>query len=107
MDSVQVHSGQMLPGVAGLKGPFSCLNSARLGISFGVIGALEDCVKRAREYALERIQFNKPLASFQLVQKKLVDANTEAALGLCASIQLGRMKDEGTWCRKSFRSDDL
>ncbi|KAG0140720.1 hypothetical protein CROQUDRAFT_664802 [Cronartium quercuum f. sp. fusiforme G11] len=98
MDSVPVPSGNILPKVSGLKGPFSCLNSARLGISFGVIGALEDCVKRTREYALDRVQFNRPLASFQLVQKKLVDANTEAALGLCASIQLGRMKDEGTWC---------
>ncbi|KAI8457898.1 mitochondrial glutaryl-CoA dehydrogenase [Phakopsora pachyrhizi] len=97
LDSVSVPSENVLPNVAGLKGPFSCLNNARFGISFGVIGALEDCVERAREYALERVQFDKPLAAFQLVQKKLVDANTEAALGLCAAIQLGRLKDAGTW----------
>ncbi|CAH7670798.1 mitochondrial glutaryl-CoA dehydrogenase [Phakopsora pachyrhizi] len=97
MDSVSVPSENILPNVAGLKGPFSCLNNARFGISFGVIGALEDCVERAREYALERVQFDKPLAAFQLVQKKLVDANTEAVLGLCAAIQLGRLKDAGTW----------
>jgi len=98
MDSVPVPATNMLPNVTGLKGPFSCLNSARFGISFGVMGALEECVKRAREYALERVQFNKPLAAFQLVQKKLVDANTEAVIGLCAAVQLGRMKDAGTWC---------
>ncbi|POW03371.1 hypothetical protein PSHT_11690 [Puccinia striiformis] len=80
MDSVPVPSGNILPKVSGLKGPFACLNSARFGISFGVMGALEECVKRAREYSLERIQFNKPLAAFQLIQKKLVDANTEASL---------------------------
>jgi glutaryl-CoA dehydrogenase len=66
-----------------------------LGISFGVIGALEDCIDRTRAYALERKQFKRPLASFQLVQKKLVDAQTEAALGLSASIQVARMKDQG------------
>ncbi|KNZ60779.1 glutaryl-CoA dehydrogenase [Puccinia sorghi] len=98
MDSVPVPTTNMLPKVTGLKGPFSCLNSARFGISFGVMGALEECVKRAREYALERVQFNKPLAAFQLIQKKLVDANTEAVIGLCAAVQLGRMKDAGTWC---------
>ncbi|KAI9609078.1 hypothetical protein KEM48_002997 [Puccinia striiformis f. sp. tritici PST-130] len=98
MDSVPVPSGNILPKVSGLKGPFACLNSARFGISFGVMGALEECVKRAREYSLERIQFNKPLAAFQLIQKKLVDANTEAVIGLCAAVQLGRMKDAGTWC---------
>lgn len=98
MDSVRVPSSHVLPNVTGLKGPFSCLNNARFGISFGVIGALEECVKRSREYSLDRIQFNKPLAGFQLVQKKLVDAHTEAVIGLCAAIQLGRMKDAGTWC---------
>lgn len=98
MDTVPVPSKNILPKVEGLKGPFSCLNNARFGISFGVMGALEDCVKRAREYSLDRIQFNKPLASFQLIQKKLVDANSEAVIGLCAAIQLGRMKDSGTWC---------
>ena len=67
----------------------------RFGISWGVMGALEDCINRAREYALERHQFNRPLASFQLVQKKLVDAQTEVALGLLASLQVGRLKDQG------------
>lgn len=65
------------------------------GISWGVMGALEDCISRTREYALERKQFNRPLASFQLVQKKLVDAQTEVTLGLLASLQVGRLKDEG------------
>ncbi|MBW0519513.1 hypothetical protein O181_059228 [Austropuccinia psidii MF-1] len=97
MDSVLVPSRNLLPNVSGLKGPFSCLNNARFGISFGVMGALEDCISKARDYALERTQFNKPLAAFQLVQKKLVDAHTEAAMGLCSAIQLGRMKDAGTW----------
>jgi glutaryl-CoA dehydrogenase len=82
MDSVPVPTANMLPNVTGLKGPFSCLNNARFGISFGVMGALEESVKRAREYALERVQFNKPLAAFQLVQKKLVDANSDAVFGL-------------------------
>jgi glutaryl-CoA dehydrogenase len=67
----------------------------RYGISWGVIGALEDCIFRSRSYALERHQFKRPLASFQLVQKKLVDAQTEAALGLLASLQVGRLKDRG------------
>lgn len=68
---------------------------SRFGISWGVMGALEDCINRAREYALERHQFNRPLASFQLVQKKLVDAQTEVALGLQACLQVGRLKDRG------------
>src|SRR6266404_644046 len=67
----------------------------RYGISWGVMGALEDCIDRARAYALERHQFKKPLASFQLVQKKLVDAHTEVVLGLGASLQVGRLKDQG------------
>ncbi len=67
----------------------------RYGISWGVMGSLEDCIHRTREYALERSQFDRPLASFQLVQKKLVDAQTEVALGLQASLQVGRLKDEG------------
>jgi len=70
------------------------LNSARYGISWGVMGALEDCVHRTRAYALERHQFNRPLASFQLVQKKLVEAQSEVALGLLASLQVGRLKDQ-------------
>ncbi|OCH93468.1 acyl-CoA dehydrogenase NM domain-like protein [Obba rivulosa] len=95
MDNVRVGHDALLPKVSGLKGPFGCLNSARYGISWGAMGALEDCIHRAREYALVRRQFGRPLASFQLVQKKLVDAQTEAALGLLASVQVGRLKDEG------------
>ncbi|GAA5902106.1 hypothetical protein JCM5296_006605 [Sporobolomyces johnsonii] len=96
MDEVQVPQGQML-NVEGLKGPFSCLNNARFGISFGIIGALEEAVRVTREYALERKQFRKPLAGFQLVQKKLADANMEAAIGLVSCVQLGRLKDSKNW----------
>ncbi|KAJ6589850.1 acyl-CoA dehydrogenase NM domain-like protein [Mycena vulgaris] len=95
MDSVRVSHDALLPTSKGLGSPFSCLNSARFGISWGVMGALEDCIDRALAYALERHQFQRPLASFQLVQKKLVDAQTEAALGLLASLQVGRLKDAG------------
>ncbi|KIY69471.1 acyl-CoA dehydrogenase domain-containing protein [Cylindrobasidium torrendii FP15055 ss-10] len=94
MDHVQVGQDALLPKTLGLKSPFSCLNSARFGISWGVMGALEDCLHRVRTYALERQQFNRPLASFQLVQKKLVDAQTEVALGLQASLQVGKLKDQ-------------
>lgn len=81
----------------GLGSPFECLNSARYGISWGVVGALEACIAEARQYSLDRKQFKKPLAAFQLVQKKIADASTEASLGLLASLQLGRAKDAGTW----------
>jgi len=95
MDNVKISHDQILEGSRGLGSAFSCLNSARYGISWGVIGALEDCINRTREYALERKQFKRPIASFQLVQKKLVDAQTEVALGLLASHQVGTMKDAG------------
>lgn len=95
LDGVHAPHSALLPKSLGLGSPFACLNSARYGISWGVIGALEDCVSRAREYALERKQFKRPLASFQLVQKKLVDAHSAAAFGLLASVQVGRLKDEG------------
>ncbi|EPQ55136.1 acyl-CoA dehydrogenase NM domain-like protein, partial [Gloeophyllum trabeum ATCC 11539] len=95
LDSVKVSQEALLPGSRGLGSPFSCLNNARYGISWGVMGALEDCIARAREYALERHQFGRPLASFQLVQKKLVDAQTEVTTGLLASLQVGRLKDAG------------
>lgn len=98
LDNVQVGDDALLPKSGGLGSPFSCLNSARFGISWGVIGALEDSINRARDYALERNQFNRPLASFQLVQKKLVDASSAATLGLLGAYQLGRLKDEGKWC---------
>ena len=95
MDSVKAPHSALLPHGQGLGAPFSCLNSARYGISWGVMGSLEDCLQRAREYALERHQFSRPLASFQLVQKKLADAHSEIALGLQVSLQVGRLKDQG------------
>ncbi|KAF8270510.1 acyl-CoA dehydrogenase domain-containing protein [Lactarius quietus] len=95
MDKVKVPHDALMPGAVGLGAAFSCLNNARYGISWGVIGALEACLSQAREYALERHQFKRPLASFQLVQKKLADAHTEIALGLQASLRVGRLKDEG------------
>lgn len=95
MDGCEVPAENMLPHVEGLRGPFSCLNSARYGISWGVVGALEDCLDRARTYALERKQFNNPLAKYQLIQKKLADASTDAAFGLMAAYQVGRLKDQG------------
>ncbi|KFY63753.1 hypothetical protein V496_03708 [Pseudogymnoascus sp. VKM F-4515 (FW-2607)] len=96
LDNCPVPQENMFPDVEGLKGPFSCLNSARYGISWGVMGALEDCLDRARTYSLERKQFKgNPLAKYQLIQKKLADASTDAAFGILASIQVGRLKDEG------------
>ncbi len=93
MDSVEVGEEHLLPGVSGLKGPFSCLNRARYGISWGVMGAAEDCWFRAREYGLDRIQFNRPLAQTQLFQKKLADMQTDITLGLLASWRVGRLFD--------------
>ena len=94
LDSCPVPEENML-NVSGLKGPFSCLNSARYGIAWGVMGALEDCLARARTYSLERKQFGNPLAKYQLIQKKLADASTDAAYGILAAYQIGRLKDEG------------
>ena len=96
MDQVFVPAEQLLPGVEGLKGPFTCLNSARYGIAWGALGAAEDCWHTARQYVLDRKQFGKPLAANQLVQKKLADMQTEITLGLQGCLRLGRMKDEGT-----------
>jgi len=96
LDDCPVPAANMLPTIEGLRGPFSCLNSARLGIAMGTMGALEDCVARARAYALERRQFKgNPLAKYQLVQKKLADAATDAAYGVLAAVQVSRLKDEG------------
>ncbi|KAF3897608.1 Glutaryl-CoA dehydrogenase [Trichophyton interdigitale] len=96
MDNCPVPETNMFPEVTGLVGPFTCLNSARLGIAFGTMGALEDCISRAREYALERRQFKgNPLAKYQLVQKKLADAATDAAYGTLAAVQVARLKDDG------------
>ena len=94
MDGVEVSEEALLPGVSGLKGPFGCLNRARYGISWGVMGAAEDCWFRARQYGLDRHQFGRPLAQTQLFQKKLADMQTEIALGLQASLRVGRLMDE-------------
>jgi glutaryl-CoA dehydrogenase len=96
MDSVFVSDEQLMPGVEGLKGPFTCLNSARYGIAWGALGAAEDCWFRSRQYVLDRKQFGRPLAANQLIQKKLADMQTEITLGLQGCLRLGRMKDEGT-----------
>jgi glutaryl-CoA dehydrogenase len=95
MDGVEVPEDQLLPGVSGLKGPFECLNRARYGIAWGVMGAAEDCWSRARDYGLERVQFGRPIAQTQLFQKKLADMQTEIALGLQASLRVGRLFDAG------------
>jgi glutaryl-CoA dehydrogenase len=96
MDEVFVSDEQLMPGVEGLKGPFTCLNSARYGIAWGALGAAEDCWHRSRQYVLDRKQFGRPLAANQLIQKKLADMQTEITLGLQGCLRLGRMKDEGT-----------
>ncbi len=96
MDEVFVPEENLMPGVTGLKGPFTCLNSARYGIAWGALGAAEDCWFRARQYVLDRKQFGRPLAANQLIQKKLADMQTEITLGLQGCLRLGRMKDDGT-----------
>jgi glutaryl-CoA dehydrogenase len=95
MDEVEVGEDALLPEVQGLKGPFGCLNRARYGISWGSLGAAEFCMHAARQYGLDRKQFDKPLAANQLFQKKLADMETEIALGLQASLRVGRLIDEG------------
>ncbi|WP_298290456.1 acyl-CoA dehydrogenase [uncultured Litoreibacter sp.] len=95
MDGVEVDADALLPNVEGLKGPFGCLNRARYGISWGVMGAAEFCWHAARQYGLDRKQFNKPLAQTQLFQKKLADMATEITLGLQGSLRVGRLMDEG------------
>jgi len=95
MDGVFCPDENAFPDVRGLKGPFTCLDSARYGICWGALGAAEDCYRRARQYVLDRKQFGKPLAANQLIQKKLADMLTEIALGLQACLRMGRMRDEG------------
>ena len=95
MDGVEVSEEALLPGAEGLKGPFGCLNRARYGIAWGVMGAAEDCWHRARTYGLDRKQFGKPLAQMQLFQKKLADMQTEITLGLQAALRVGQMMDTG------------
>jgi glutaryl-CoA dehydrogenase len=96
MDGVFCPEENAFPEVRGLKGPFTCLDSARYGIAWGALGAAEDCWHRARQYVLDRKQFGRPLAANQLVQKKLADMQTEITLGLQGCLRLGRMKDEGS-----------
>ena len=95
MENVEVGEDALLPHAEGMGGPFGCLNRARYGISWGAMGAAEDCWFRARQYGLDRQQFKRPLAATQLVQKKLADMQTEIALGLQASLRVGRLMDEG------------
>lgn len=95
MDDVFVPEANLLPNVAGLKGPFGCLNKARYGIAWGALGAAEFCWHAARQYTLDRIQFGRPLAQTQLIQKKLADMQTEIALGLQGCLRVGRLMDEG------------
>ncbi|KAK6523943.1 hypothetical protein TWF281_001904 [Arthrobotrys megalospora] len=96
MDNCPVPKEYIFPDVEGLRGPFACLNNARYGIAWGTMGALEDCIERAREYALSRKQFKgNPLAKYQLIQKKLADAVTDATFGLLACVQVGRLKKQG------------
>ncbi|HEV7986616.1 MAG TPA: acyl-CoA dehydrogenase [Steroidobacteraceae bacterium] len=96
MDDVFVGEDSLLPGATGLKGPFTCLNSARYGIAWGALGAAEFCWHTARQYVLDRHQFGRPLAANQLIQKKLADMQTEITLGLHAVLRLGRMIEHGT-----------
>ncbi len=101
-DDCFVPEENILPNVTGLRGPFSCLNKARYGISWGSMGAAEFCWRAAREYALERIVFGKPIAATQLVQKKLADMQTEITLGLQGSLALGRALDKGAYSPESI-----
>ncbi|MDD2664578.1 MAG: acyl-CoA dehydrogenase [Dechloromonas sp.] len=96
MDEVFVPTENQLPGASGLKGPFTCLNSARYGIAWGALGAAESCWHTARQYTLDRQQFGRPLAATQLIQKKLVDMQAEIALGIQGALRLGRMMDDGS-----------
>ncbi|MBF9034332.1 acyl-CoA dehydrogenase [Rhodobacterales bacterium HKCCE2091] len=95
MDNVEVGEDALLPGVEGMGGPFGCLNRARYGIAWGAMGAAEDCFFRARQYGLDRRQFDRPLAATQLYQKKLADMQTEITLGLQSALRVGRLFDEG------------
>jgi len=96
MDGVFCPDENAFPDIRGLKGPFTCLDSARYGICWGALGAANDCYQRARQYVLDRKQFGKPLAANQLIQKKLADMLTEITLGLQACLRMGRMRDEGS-----------
>lgn len=98
MEDVEVPEENLLQNVEGLEGPFGCLNNARYGISWGVLGAAEFCLATARQYTLDRHQFKRPLAANQLMQKKMADMTTEIGIGLQSCLHVGRLKDQGTWC---------
>ncbi|XP_078353517.1 glutaryl-CoA dehydrogenase, mitochondrial-like isoform X2 [Oculina patagonica] len=98
MEDVEVPEENLLPNVEGLEGPFGCLNNARYGIAWGALGAAEFCLAAARQYTLDRIQFKRPLAANQLIQKKMADMATEISIGLQSCLQVGRLKDEGKYC---------
>ena len=102
MQNVEVGEDALLPHASGLSGPFGCLNRARYGIAWGVMGAAEDCWFRARQYGLDRHQFGRPLAATQLFQKKLADMQTEIALGLQGALRVGRLMDEGQFAPGLF-----
>lgn len=102
LDDAFVPAENLLPNVKGLRGPFSCLNKARFGISWGTMGAAEFCWMAARDYAMERIVFGKPIAATQLVQKKLADMQTDIALGLQGALQLGRLLDQGAYAPEAI-----
>jgi len=102
LSDCEVPEDNILPEVSGLRGPFSCLNKARYGIAWGAMGAAEFCWHAARDYAMERIVFGKPIAATQLVQKKLADMQTEIALGLQGALALGRALDNGAWAPESI-----
>jgi glutaryl-CoA dehydrogenase len=97
MDNVEVGEDALLPNTEGMSGPFGCLNRARYGIAWGVMGAAEECWHRARQYGLDRKQFGRPLAQTQLFQKKLADMQTEIALGLQAALRVGRLMEDGSF----------
>lgn len=94
MDGVEIPEENLLPKAQGLSGPFGCLTNARYGIAWGALGAAESCLKIARQYTLDRIQFKRPLAANQIMQKKMADMLTEIALGLTACLHVGRLKDQ-------------
>ncbi|TRO96486.1 acyl-CoA dehydrogenase [Glycocaulis profundi] len=102
LNDAKVGEDALLPEVKGLRGPFSCLNKARYGIAWGAMGAAEFCFHAAREYAMERVVFGKPIAATQLVQKKLADMQTEIALGFQGALQLGRLLDQGAWAPEAI-----
>lgn len=97
MDGVEIPEENLLPNVTGISGAFGCLNNARYGIAWGALGAAETCLHIARQYTLDRIQFKRPIAANQLIQKKMADMMTEIALGLTSCLHVGRLKDQNMY----------